>query len=213
MTTKERILQTALELYNASGPETVTVRHIAAAMGISHGNLCYHYPNTDALVRALYDQLVVELNNVVAQSHTEAAELLKHPELALAMVIGQTRKGFEIMYRFRFVLLNFHTIMRGDAYIREHFRELTHQRTVQFRMMVDFLMQTGIIRKEHFDGEFDLLIELQLLAGDGWIARAEIVREMSKTQAIAYYVDVLLSPWVAVMTGEGIRLYLETRKN
>jgi AcrR family transcriptional regulator len=207
--TKQRILHTALELYNESGPETVTVRHIAAAMGISHGNLCYHYPNTDAIVRALYDELVAAMNKVV----TDAQQSLPgNAQEALQFVVTQSRKGFEAMYRFRFVMLNFHAIMRNDDYIRKHFRELTKQRTTEFRMMVDFLTQAGIFRREYFAGEFDLLVELQLLAGDGWIARAEIVRKMNKTQAINYYTDVMLAPWVAIMTEEGVKMYLEIKK-
>ncbi|MCU0433137.1 MAG: TetR/AcrR family transcriptional regulator [Bacteroidia bacterium] len=212
MTTKERILHTALELFNESGPETVTVRHIAAAMGISHGNLCYHYPNTDTIVRALYDALVKELDSVVETSQTESAALFEQPENVLAMVLKQSRRGFEIMYRYRFVLLHFHSIMRNDEYILKHFRELTDRRTQQFRMMVDFLMHSGLVRKEHFPGEFDYLIELQLLAGDGWVARAELVRKMGKTEAINYFTDVVLAPWIAVMTERGIKWYLEAKK-
>ncbi|MGL5892138.1 MAG: TetR/AcrR family transcriptional regulator [Bacteroidia bacterium] len=209
MNTKERILHTALELYNESGPETVTVRHIAAAMGISHGNLCYHYPNTDAIVRALYDKLVGEMNNLVTGIQHSLPE---NDFQLLQFVVSQSRKGFETMYRYRFVMLNFHAIMRSDDYIRKNFRELTKQRTAEFRMMVDILTHTGITRSEHFAGEYDLLIELQLLAGDGWMARAEIVRKMNKTQAINYYTDVILAPWVAVMTEKGVKMYLELKK-
>jgi AcrR family transcriptional regulator len=207
--TKQRILHTALELYNASGPETVTVRHIAAAMGISHGNLCYHYPNTDAIVRALYDELVAEMNQVIS---TTQSGIPANAAEALQLVVSLGRKGFETLYRYRFVMLNFYAVMRNDEYISKHFRELTKRRTAEFRAVVDLLIHGGIFRHEHFAGEFDFLIELQLLAGDAWIARAEVVRKMNKTTAINYYTDVMLSPWVAVMTEEGVKMYLALRK-
>ncbi|WP_240510954.1 TetR/AcrR family transcriptional regulator [Algoriphagus antarcticus] len=41
--TKEKILLTAIKLYNPSGVQIITSRHIAAEMGISHGNLDCHY--------------------------------------------------------------------------------------------------------------------------------------------------------------------------
>ncbi|HEY8401633.1 MAG TPA: TetR/AcrR family transcriptional regulator, partial [Cytophagaceae bacterium] len=62
MTTKEKILNTALLLFNKEGIEDITVRDIAKAMGISHGNLCYHYPNKEVIIETLYQQLVDELN-------------------------------------------------------------------------------------------------------------------------------------------------------
>lgn len=206
VTTKERILRTALELYNKSGPETVTVRHIAAEMGISHGNLCYHYPNTETIVRALYNELVAEMNKMVTNSQFTPAEDVK---TVLQMVLTAARKGFETLYRYRFVLLNFHAIMRSDEYIRKNYSELTRQRQTEFRMITDALILAGVFRPESYPGQYDLLIELQLLAGDNWIARAEIIRKMNKTQAINYYTDVLLSPWTAMMTEQGIKMYRE----
>jgi AcrR family transcriptional regulator len=206
VTTKERILNTALELYNKSGPETVTVRHIAAKMGISHGNLCYHFPNTEAIVRALYGELVGEMNKMVTDSKPEFGHDMK---AVLQMVLNSARRGFETLYRYRFVLLNFHAIMRSDEYIRNNYSELTRQRQTEFRMITDALIHAGIFRPESYPGQYDLLIELQLLAGDNWIARAEIIRKMNKTQAITYYTDVLLSPWTAIMTEPGMKMYRE----
>ena len=40
MTTKEKIIDTALQLFNKQGIDPVTTRHIAKEMNISHGNLC-----------------------------------------------------------------------------------------------------------------------------------------------------------------------------
>lgn len=57
MTTRERIVETAIELFNASGTKAVTTNHIAAAMGISPGNLYYHFRNKEAIIRAIFARM------------------------------------------------------------------------------------------------------------------------------------------------------------
>lgn len=54
--TKERILDTALGLFNRHGERAVSTNHIAEALGISPGNLYYHYRNKTAIVSALFDR-------------------------------------------------------------------------------------------------------------------------------------------------------------
>lgn len=57
MKTKDKILITALELFNSTNTQAATTNHIAAAMGISPGNLHYHYKNREAIIYALYAQM------------------------------------------------------------------------------------------------------------------------------------------------------------
>ncbi|HEY5975523.1 MAG TPA: TetR/AcrR family transcriptional regulator, partial [Geobacteraceae bacterium] len=55
--TKSRILETAIELFNDKGTKAVTTNHIAAALGISPGNLYYHFRNKEEIIRAIFDQM------------------------------------------------------------------------------------------------------------------------------------------------------------
>lgn len=57
MTTKQRIINQAIKLYNDLGVANVTNRDIAKKLGISHGNLDYHYANKEALLLAIYKQM------------------------------------------------------------------------------------------------------------------------------------------------------------
>jgi AcrR family transcriptional regulator len=54
--TAERILEVTLELFNRFGEPNVSTTLISAELGISPGNLYYHYPAKDELINSLFDR-------------------------------------------------------------------------------------------------------------------------------------------------------------
>lgn len=82
MGTKERILAGALELFNDSNTQAATTNHIAASLGMSPGNLHYHFKNREAIILKLYEQMkmktelsVSELPATIGMLHTHMVHL------------------------------------------------------------------------------------------------------------------------------------------
>lgn len=61
MKTRDRILECALELFNRNGEPNVTTLEIATELGISPGNLYYHFHGKEPLVMALLERFQDEL--------------------------------------------------------------------------------------------------------------------------------------------------------
>ena len=81
MKTKDKICITALRLFNETNTQAATTNHIAAAMGISPGNLHYHYKNREAIIYALYEQMQKECfqeHDTIPHSINELVTLHQH---------------------------------------------------------------------------------------------------------------------------------------
>lgn len=64
MTKKEKIIYTALKLFNESGSNSVTTNHIADKMGISPGNLYYHFANKKEIIRKILEIMTIEYDEI-----------------------------------------------------------------------------------------------------------------------------------------------------
>ncbi|MEW9898617.1 TetR/AcrR family transcriptional regulator [Chitinivorax sp. PXF-14] len=56
MKTRDRIIQSGLQLFNEHSERLVTTNHIAANLGISPGNLYYHFRNKEEIIRDIFTE-------------------------------------------------------------------------------------------------------------------------------------------------------------
>lgn len=108
-TTPERILSTALNLFNRFGVDRVPVYKIAAEIGISPGNLTYHFPRKQDILYQLIDNLESEAAEVLASKRNPRAT-----ELALYLV-----SLFRLMWRYHFFFESLTYLTATDPKIAE----------------------------------------------------------------------------------------------
>jgi AcrR family transcriptional regulator len=60
----DHILQVAAQLFEAQGIEAVSTNHIAAEAGISIGSLYQFFPNKEAIIEALIERFLTEIDAV-----------------------------------------------------------------------------------------------------------------------------------------------------
>lgn len=93
--TRERILDTSLALFNESGAPNVTTNHIADAVGISPGNLYYHFRHKEDIVTGLYDRYEAAIGEVIGGADGEAGAV---DDLWLIVHLA-----FEVIHDYRFI--------------------------------------------------------------------------------------------------------------
>ncbi|MBO3464007.1 TetR/AcrR family transcriptional regulator [Aetokthonos hydrillicola Thurmond2011] len=69
--TRKTILQAACQVIIANGAEAMTLEAVAREAGVSKGGLLYHFPNKEALIVAMMDQLVNQRATMIQQAFEE----------------------------------------------------------------------------------------------------------------------------------------------
>lgn len=64
--TRDKILQTSLALFNQEGEHNVSTVDIAGVIGISPGNLYYHFRGKEVIIEALFDDFEEEIRQVLS---------------------------------------------------------------------------------------------------------------------------------------------------
>jgi TetR/AcrR family transcriptional regulator, transcriptional repressor for nem operon len=77
--TRERILAVAHDAIIAKGFDATSVEEIAAAAEISRAGFFYHFPDKNALARALITRQIVEEGEMLSEMSDRAAELSDDP--------------------------------------------------------------------------------------------------------------------------------------
>ncbi|MBK6902440.1 MAG: TetR family transcriptional regulator [Saprospirales bacterium] len=199
MSTKDRILEAALRQFNELGTDQTTLRSLAEELGISHGNLCYHFKNTDALIEALYDCLIAEIEEQVIQS--------QHPDNELEEMVQQAETTFRLLYKYRFLLLDLVRITRRIESIRQKFRAVMQLRRLQFHVTFGHLVRRGLMREEWVPGLHDRLITNLLVLGDNWIPNAEIHFDEKGESVIRYYFEAFKAGLMPYLTEQGMEAF------
>jgi AcrR family transcriptional regulator len=204
MSTKERILDSALSLFNKNGIDRITVRHIAGEMGISHGNLCYHFPRKEDIIYTLYRQLVSELDALVSDVNPET--------INIKSIYGSIEHSFKIMYKYKFLFIDLVSIIRNIQEIESDFKKLYTKRKVEFRGVFDLLIYAEYMKKEVYKGQYDLLFYQFFMLGNAWLPESEILFKGTEKNKLKHYIEISFGLLVPLLTDKGLKEYTELRK-
>lgn len=135
--TKTRILDTALNLFNRSGERNVTTNHIAEGLGISPGNLYYHYRNKAAIVAALFERYQEQIR-----------DLLTVPEGPLTW---QDKMRYfegilESMWQARFLHRDLAHFLHQDAELRRRYKVFVQDSLERGLLIYRSLRDSGLIQ-------------------------------------------------------------------
>jgi AcrR family transcriptional regulator len=165
MRTRERILETALRLFNEQGTAAVSTNHIAEALEISPGNLYYHFRNKEEIVRALVDRLFARTGSEL----NLPADRPPTPDDLQDLV----RINFAILWDYRFVYRELLALLQRDDALRQLYTTVRARGFADMQVIVGQFVQAGVLIPIE-PAVIDELSELCWLVSEFWLTNVEV---------------------------------------
>jgi len=189
--TPERILDTSLAMFNAQGEPNVTTNHIADELGISPGNLYYHYRNKDDSVEQLFARYEARMDQAIGAPEGRLPNL-EDVWLQLHLV-------FECMWTYRFLYRDLVDILSRNRKLKQRYARILTRASSAATSVLRGLAEAEILRATA--DEIRATAENVLLVATFWLpyhavrgAKADPTQE-DLTQGI-YQVMLLIAPFL-----------------
>ncbi len=140
MKTRERILHTALKLFNEEGEPNVTTNHIADEMDISPGNLYYHYKSKDDIIWQIFLQYEADIRERLTSPDVKTASM-KDMWLYLHGI-------FDAVLEYRFLYRNLIQLMNRIQFLKRHFRHILALKSQTAMRVLNDLRELGVLRAD-----------------------------------------------------------------
>ena len=142
--TAERILEVTLDLFNRFGEPNVSTTLISAELGISPGNLYYHYPAKDELINSLFDRYERALNDLLS-----AADSVRNVEDAWLFF----HMLFELIWQYRFLYRDLNDLLSKNRRLETHFQFVLKNKSRAVAQVLDGMTRNSNMRIDRREAE------------------------------------------------------------
>lgn len=142
--TAERIREAALALFNRYGEPNVSTTQIAGELGISPGNLYYHFPAKDELINALFGQYEQALGELLP-----AAAGVRHAEDAWFFM----HSLFELIWHYRFLYRDLNLLLSRNRRLEAGVQQALREQATALQALLQGLQTHGALQIEAGDAE------------------------------------------------------------
>ena len=188
--TRDRILEASLALFNAEGLAAVSTHRIAAELGISPGNLHYHFKAKQLIVSTLFRRFEERLANCMDAAAGVAA--IDDLWLALHLV-------FEAVNDYRFVYRDIAFLLGEYPELEPRAQALTAHNLLAAKVMCANLRAAGTL--EAGDEAVEMLALQIVFSTTCWFSFLRLTPRRgghphAEAALAAYYTLTFLSPYV-----------------
>lgn len=177
--TKEDILASGLRIVNARGLSALSVRAVAEDLGLSPGNVSYHFRRKEDLVAAL-----------VARLGAGNAQGLEREVRTLRDFFELFRELFRNQYEHRGLVLALPDVVETFDQIRADYRKVEHQRRRAVFSRLASLRACGALAGD--DRELSRLVSHVTLIARFWIGEARVsYSRYSQQRIVAHYLALI----------------------
>ncbi len=163
MKTKEKIISTATRLFNNQGYNSINLFELANQLGISRGNLTYHFKDKENLLVAICNEMWSKIEN-------ERSKTMQLPSFENLHNEIQLYYKFQKEYSFIFSDPN----VISQPFIRNKFKEMTNKTIADIKAGIAFSINVGNVVDEPISGTYNNIAFITWMLAFYWDAQKEI---------------------------------------
>jgi len=150
MKTKDKIIYTAIKLFNKQGTNLVSTNHIAKEMGISPGNLYYHFRSKNDIIRSISDNFSNELGSVFKIQLDTIADFSSN-------LTSLFNRFFKIQQSYQFLFLEGVHLTKQDSKLLDNYTNLRSLIKKGYHELLSNLVKIKIMKRQSLNIIDDLL--------------------------------------------------------
>ncbi len=189
LTTKQKILEASIRLFNWNDVANVRLQQIADETGISVGNLAYHFKNKEAIVTAVYENLFDEFSQILS-SYMAGPKLSDFDQ--------QMEQYHRFFAKYKFYLIDLFEVERSFPQLMEEWQKCMRKMVLQIRKRLDYNVQRGILYPEPAPGTYDTLANNIWLTIVFWIPQQLLKNQPGEECRFKQAVWAHISPYFTI---------------
>lgn len=195
MKTRDKIINTAIQLFNEQGTKAVSTNHISTAVGISPGNLYYHFRNKEDIIRAIFEQMdAYGLEKYLIILNKYQPGTIEAMEQTFIMIQ-------EYNWRYRFFKRELTALIMNDPLLKERFHTTNRQLLDMICYTIDCGISNGSIKAMN-DADKGSFADAIWLVALFWLNYLEVGGEEVNESTLRRGSDVLRTVLQPYLTGE-----------
>ena len=181
--TKSNILQKAIELFNESGTASISMNALAEALGISAGNLQYHYKSKEEMIRTILEQMFSEFDVIYQPAEGQ---------FTLDTLRQLMRLNFGIIWKYHFFYRELTALLRNDKNLAKRYREIQEIRLQEQQKLFRRLMDAEVVRHDLSDEELKNVTLIGWVLGNTWLSFLESTGQKINSAAMEHAVEIMV---------------------
>ncbi|MBA6389938.1 TetR/AcrR family transcriptional regulator [Colwellia sp. BRX10-3] len=182
MKTRDKIIQASIVLFNEQGERNVTTNHIAADLGISPGNLYYHFRNKEDIILSIYEEYA---RNLLLETMPEVSPDVK----PLDAIILYMDVVFQAMMKFRFFYSNLPVLLAKNPLLHDKYVEV--QSFIAQRVSELLLSLRNANMMDFSDEDLPDIVSILRLVNTFWLSFYQTQNNDNEINDAVFYQGVL----------------------
>lgn len=192
--TKEWILETACRLFNEHGTQSISTKRIAKEMGISPGNLYYHFKNKEEIILALFD----------ASQDTYTGDW-DNPQVPPLKRFLKIIHDVVLMWQdCRFFKKEMVFLVANDPELKHAYQEFTQSIAEKTQRLFQDLIQAGMVDAQEISKKFESLLNISTIIANHWLTHLDLNDQPLTIENLQKGAELILLVWQPYLTDKAL---------